>query len=127
LEAALERAEAYLAAASMRCSSRRCAEADASRVRTACRVFRCWRTWSKAKTPVTPADELDAWVRIVIFPGGTATGGGPHAAALLGSLRQHQSTAPERARMLDFDQLNALIGTPELLRQAAHYAEDARV
>ena len=37
------------------------------------------------------------------------------------SLHQHQTTAPERERMLDFDQLNALIGTPELLATGKRY------
>jgi hypothetical protein len=31
------------------------------------------------------------------------------------SLRQHQTTAPWRDRMLDFDALNGVIGTPDLL------------
>ena len=31
------------------------------------------------------------------------------------SLQDHGSTAPWRDRMLDFEGLNALIGTPELL------------
>jgi hypothetical protein len=37
------------------------------------------------------------------------------------SLRQHQTTAPFRDEMLDFDQLNALIGTPDLLAQGKRY------
>ena len=38
------------------------------------------------------------------------------------SLKAHQTTAPWQADMLDFDQLNALIGTPELLAQGGLYA-----
>ena len=37
------------------------------------------------------------------------------------SLAEHQTTAPWRDRMLDFDGLNALIGTPELLARARRY------
>ena len=74
------------------------------------------------KTPVQSAEELGRLgFRIVIFPGGTARAVAHTLQRYYGSLRQHQTTAPERERMLDFDQLNALIGTPELLRQAAAY------
>ena len=37
------------------------------------------------------------------------------------SLHQHQTTAPFKAEMLDFDELNALIGTPELLALGKQY------
>ena len=74
------------------------------------------------KTPVTAASELGRiGFRIVIFPGGTARAVAHTLQRYYASLRQHETTAPERERMLDFDQLNALIGTPELLQQAARY------
>ena len=74
------------------------------------------------KTPVTAAGELGKiGFRIVIFPGGTARAVAHTLQRYYSSLRAHETTAPERERMLDFDQLNALIGTPELLRQAARY------
>lgn len=38
-----------------------------------------------------------------------------------GSLKQYHRTTPERERMLDFDQLNAVIGTPELLELGRRY------
>ena len=38
-----------------------------------------------------------------------------------GSLRQHGTTLPWKARMLDFDGLNAVIGTPELLERGQRY------
>jgi len=38
-----------------------------------------------------------------------------------GSLHKHGSTAPWRDRMLDFDGLSPLIGTPDLLEQARRY------
>jgi hypothetical protein len=37
------------------------------------------------------------------------------------SLHAHGSTTPWHARMLDFDALNALIGTPELLALGKRY------
>jgi hypothetical protein len=37
------------------------------------------------------------------------------------SLAAHGSTAPWRERMLDFDGLNALLGTPELLTRGREY------
>lgn len=74
------------------------------------------------KTPVTAASELGRiGFRIVIFPGGTARAVAHTLQRYYASLRSHETTAPERERMLDFDQLNALIGTPELLQQAARY------
>jgi len=74
------------------------------------------------KTPVQSAGELGrVGFRIVIFPGGTARAVAHTLQRYYGSLKQHETTAPERERMLDFDQLNALIGTPELLHEAARY------
>jgi hypothetical protein len=37
------------------------------------------------------------------------------------SLHTHQSTLPMQDAMLDFDQLNAVIGTPELLALGQRY------
>ena len=37
------------------------------------------------------------------------------------SLKAHGTTAPFRERMLDFNGLNALIGTPELLEKGKRY------
>lgn len=39
------------------------------------------------------------------------------------SLKAHQTTDPWRDRMLNFDALNEVIGTPELMRTAQKYAE----
>ena len=129
-EAALERAEAYLACGvdalfveALRTPEQMRAACD----RLAARVPMLANMVEGGKTPVTRADELGrVGFRIVIFPGGTARAVAHTLQRYYGSLRQHQSTAPERERMLDFDQLNALIGTPELLRQAARYAGDGQ-
>jgi len=73
-------------------------------------------------TPVHSADALgEKGYRIVIFPGGTARAAAFALQKYYASLHQHQSTAPLQGAMLDFDQLNALIGTPELLALGRQY------
>jgi len=39
------------------------------------------------------------------------------------NLQQNQTTSGWRDRMLDFDQLNQVIGTPELMSLGAQYAD----
>ena len=74
------------------------------------------------KTPVRSADELGrCGFRIVIFPGGTARAVAHTLAGYYASLCRHGSTAPWQGQMLDFDRLNALIGTAELLAQGRRY------
>ena len=73
-------------------------------------------------TPVQGADALgEVGFRIVIYPGGTARAAAFALQKYYASLHQHQSSLPMRAQMLDFDQLNALIGTPELLALGKRY------
>jgi 2-methylisocitrate lyase-like PEP mutase family enzyme len=59
--------------------------------------------------------------RIVIFPGGTARAVARTLQDYYGSLRRQGSTLPWKDRMLDFDGLNAVIGTPELLERGRRY------
>ncbi|WP_159911157.1 oxaloacetate decarboxylase [Pantoea sp. 18069] len=74
-------------------------------------------------TPITPADELQALgFSLVIFPGGTVRALAHTLQAYFASLRSHGTTAPWQGRMLGFDGLNALIGTPELLALGETYA-----
>jgi len=74
------------------------------------------------QTPVKSAADLQAiGYRIAIFPGGTARAVAHTLQSYYASLKQHGTTAPYRDRMLDFDQLNALIGTPELLALGKRY------
>ena len=76
------------------------------------------------KTPVQDADELGRrGFKIVIFPGGTARAVAHTLQAYYASLKAHQTTLPMRDAMLDFDQLNTLIGTPELLALGDKYAD----
>jgi 2-methylisocitrate lyase-like PEP mutase family enzyme len=75
------------------------------------------------KTPVQSAAELQArGFSIAIFPGGTARAVAHTLQGYYASLRQHQTTLPWQDRMVDFDGLNAVIGTPELLAIAQRYS-----
>lgn len=74
------------------------------------------------KTPVQSAAELGArGFRIVIFPGGAARAAAFALRDYYASLAAHGSTRPFASRMLDFDGLNALIGTPTLLAESKRY------
>ena len=74
------------------------------------------------KTPIQSAAELQQrGFRIVIFPGGTARAVAHTLQGYYASLHAHQTTAPFKDRMMDFDGLNALIGTPELMAQGRKY------
>ncbi|MDX3905852.1 MAG: isocitrate lyase/phosphoenolpyruvate mutase family protein [Pigmentiphaga sp.] len=126
LEAALERAERYLEAGAdaLFIEALRTPEQMAA----ACRRFDgraplLANMVEGGKTPVQSAAELQRHgFRIAIFPGGTARAVAHTLQAYYGSLLAHGTTAPWRERMLDFDTLNELIGTPELMRQGNSYS-----
>ena len=74
------------------------------------------------KTPVQSARELGKrGYKIVIFPGGTARAVAHALQGYYASLNEHQTTLPWQNQMLDFDGLNAVIGTPALLAQGKQY------
>jgi 2-methylisocitrate lyase-like PEP mutase family enzyme len=74
------------------------------------------------KTPLKAAAELQALgFSIAIFPGGTVRCLARTLQEYYASLARHGTTAPFRERMLDFDGLYTLIGTPELLALAKKY------
>lgn len=74
------------------------------------------------KTPLQSAAELgERGFRIVIFPGGTARAVAHTLAGYYASLKGNGSTQPWRNRMLDFDELNSVIGTPELMALGQRY------
>ena len=76
-------------------------------------------------TPVKSADQLgEIGFRIVIFPGGTARWVAAGLQTYFGSLKTHGTTDPVREQMLNFNQLNDVIGTPELLALGHTYAAD---
>ena len=75
------------------------------------------------KTPVQSAAALgQQGFKIVIFPGGTVRAVAHTLQGYYASLHQHQTTAPWKANMLDFDGLNQVIGTAQLLEQGQAYA-----
>ena len=125
LDSALERAEAYLACGvdGLFIEALRTPEQmDAACGRFANRVPLLANMVEGGNTPVQSADELEArGFRIVIFPGGTARAVAHTLSGYYASLRSHGSTAPWRSRMLDFDGLNAVIGTPELMARGKRY------
>jgi 2-methylisocitrate lyase-like PEP mutase family enzyme len=68
------------------------------------------------KTPPLSAKELEAMdFALVIFPGGIVRAFGRLATEYYASLAAHGTSVPFRDRMLDFNGLNDLIGTPEML------------
>ena len=127
LEAALERAEAYLACgvdALFVEALRTPAQMDAACARLAARVPLLANMVEGGQTPVESAHALgQRGFRLVIFPGGTARAVAHTLQGYYASLRAHGSTTPWRERMLDFDGLNALIGTPGVLEAGSRYAE----
>jgi 2-methylisocitrate lyase-like PEP mutase family enzyme len=78
------------------------------------------------KTPVQSAAKLgERGFKIVIFPGGTARAVAHTLQHYYQSLHAHGTTAPMQQSMLDFDQLNALIGTSELLALGKRYESNS--
>ena len=126
LEAALARAESYLACGvdALFIEALRTPEQMAIACqRFATRLPLLANMVEGGKTPVQDAGELGRrGFKIVIFPGGTARAVAHTLQRYYQSLQAHQTTLPMRDAMLDFDQLNALIGTPELLALGDKYA-----
>jgi 2-methylisocitrate lyase-like PEP mutase family enzyme len=125
LEAAFERAEAYAACgvdALFIEALRTTADMDAACSRFAPRLPMLANMIEGGKSPVQSARELgDRGFRIVIFPGGTARFVAAQLQRYFGSLREHETTTPTRDAMLDFDGLNGVVGTPELIALGQKY------
>lgn len=78
------------------------------------------------KTPLLPGDELQALgFRIAIFPGGLARAVARTATDYFVSLKATGSTNAFRDRMLDFRELNQLLGTPDMLALGKRYDGDS--
>ena len=78
------------------------------------------------KTPMLNAAELEAMgFGLVIFPGGIVRALANAARAYYGSLLATGSNGAFGDRMLDFDGLNAVIGTPDMLETGKRYEDDA--
>lgn len=125
LEAALDRAEAYLEAGADALfieALRTHEQMQAACARFAQRVPLLANIVEGGKTPPLPADELQRLgFRLAIFPGGTVRAVAHTLAGYYASLQAHGSTTPWRDRMLDFDGLNAVLDTPGLLAQGRRY------
>ncbi len=124
-EAALERAERYLECGvdALFVEALRTPEhMDSACARFAGRIALLANMVEGGKTPVQGADELERrGFRIVIFPGGAARAVAHTLQGYYASLKANGTTAPWQERMLDFDGLNRVIGTPELLAAGKRY------
>jgi len=125
LDAALERAEAYLACGvdALFIEALR-SPADMARAcgQFAARVPLLANMVEGGQTPVSSAQALGALgFRIVIFPGATVRFLAHQLQHYFATLLHDGSTAALAAQMHDFDGLNALIGTPELLALGRRY------
>ena len=126
VEAALERAETYLAAGAdaLFIEAPRSVEelalvADTFRGRAPLMA----NMVEGGATPIRSAADLEALgYDIVIFPGGIVRALARTAEAYYASLRAHGTNAPFADRMDDFAALNARIGTDALLEIGARYA-----
>lgn len=125
LDAALERAERYLECgvdALFIEALRTPEQMDTACQRFGQRIPLLANMVEGGKTPVQSAAELQArGFRIVIFPGGTARAVAHTLQGYYASLHQHQTTAPWQKQMLDFDGLNEVIGTVELMAAGRQY------
>ena len=127
-EAALERAERYLECgvdALFIEAVRTPEQMDIACKRFASRIPLLANMVEGGKTPVQSAQELSKrGYKIVIFPGGTARAVAHTLQGYYASLHALQTTLPWQSQMLDFDGLNAVIGTPALLAQGKQYEYD---
>ncbi len=125
LDPALDRAEAYLACgvdALFIEALRTPEQMDAACRRFSQRVPLLANMVEGGKTPIQSAADLQTiGFQIAIFPGGAARALAHTLQGFYGSLKQHQTTLPWKDKMLDFDGLNALIETPELLALGKRY------
>ena len=126
LEAALARAEAYLECgvdALFIEALRTPEQMDIACKQFSGRIALLANMVEGGKTPVQSASELQArGFKIVIFPGGTTRAVAHTLQGYYASLRQHQTTLPWQGQMLDFEGLNAVIGTDDLLAIGRRYA-----
>ena len=125
LDAALERAERYLECgvdALFIEALRTPEQMDVACARFSQRIPMLANMVEGGKTPVQSAAELGRrGFRLVIFPGGTVRAVTHTLQGYYASLHQHQTTGPWQQQMLDFDGLNAVIGTAEFMAVGRQY------
>ena len=74
------------------------------------------------KTPALSAEGLqEIGFSLVIFPGGTVRAVANNLRGYFASLRRHGTTGPLRQSMLDFDELQELVGTADMLALGKRY------
>jgi 2-methylisocitrate lyase-like PEP mutase family enzyme len=74
------------------------------------------------RTPLRTVAELEAMgFRLVITPGALVRAVAHMAQTFLGTLREDGSTARFRERMLDFQEINGLLGLPDLMAEGERY------
>ena len=83
----------------------------------------CWQTWSTGgDTPNLPAADLaELGFKLVIFPGGIVRALLRTMADYYGSLAMHRSNQPFADRMLNFKDMNDVLGTPAMLALGKSY------
>jgi 2-methylisocitrate lyase-like PEP mutase family enzyme len=125
LDAALDRAEKYLACgvdALFIEALRTPAQITAGCARLAKRTPLLANMVEGGKTPVQNASELfSQGFKIVIFPGGTVRATAHLLQHYYGTLQKDQSTLGMKDIMLNFDELNEVIGTNELLAKGKKF------
>jgi 2-methylisocitrate lyase-like PEP mutase family enzyme len=124
-DAAMERAERYIEAGADMLfveALRSEAEMRTATSRFAGRVPLMANMVEGGVTPIKDAVALQKLgFRFVIFPGGLVRAFSHMAEQYFASLREHGSTMPFASRMLDFDGMNRLLGTPDLLALGRRY------
>lgn len=76
-------------------------------------------------TPINAAEDLQQMgFSVVIFPGGIVRALAKTAQDYYASLRQNGSNLPFAGRMFDFDGLNRVIGTDDMLARGKRYEDD---
>ena len=125
IDAALDRAETYLEAGAdvLFVEAPRSGEEMERIARTfAGRVPLLANMVEGGATPIRAAADLEAaGFSVVIFPGGIVRALARAAGDYYGSLHAHGSNRPFADRMFDFDGLNAVLGTPEMLASGKRY------
>ena len=128
IEAALDRSEAYLEAGAdvLFVEAPRSAEEMARIARTfAGRVPLLANMVEGGATPIRAAQDLEAaGFSIVIFPGGIVRALARCARDYYASLHSHGSNRPFADRMFDFDGLNNVLGTADMLAAGKRYEGD---
>lgn len=127
IDRAFERAEQYLAAGADALFIE--ALRDTHQMQQACtrfanRIPLLANMVEGGMSPIQDANTLfGLGFKIVIYPGGTSRFLIKQMQHYYSTVLAHGGTQTLRDHMLDFDALNAVIGTPELLELGAHYAQ----